>query len=147
MEELVSWVQHAYNAKLVLEFASFCSISIKVVYMTVYFSGQVTAFIISLEIIPVSVVVISSRWSSRWSTSWRAWWSSRASASTRGSSSSWSSAHSEGSCRRSKIIRRFSSSLPVQVLSLQISDFICNSCRWSHRVIFLYRASSSYEGF
>ena len=38
-EELVSWVQHAYDPKLILELASLRSISIEIIHMAVYLSG------------------------------------------------------------------------------------------------------------
>ena len=65
-EELMSRVQHAYDLKFILEFTAFGSVSIEIIDMAIYFSSEVTAFVIPLKIIPISVI-ISSRWPTQWS--------------------------------------------------------------------------------
>ena len=145
LEELMSWVQHAYNSEFVLELVGFCSISIKVIYVAIYLSSQITALVISFKIISISIVVIVIlRWSIQWSLwwPWQSAWTSSSWGST-SSSSSYMLACFKGSCRGSKIIWGFTPTLFVQVLSLKIADFIRNGCRWSHQVVFLCWASSS----
>ena len=66
-EELMSWIQHLYDLKFILKFMGFHSVSIEVIYMAVYFSGQIMALIISFKVISVSIVISSGRhiqWSS-----------------------------------------------------------------------------------